>query len=79
MEPKHLRTILQRHVLDEVAVLLNILCLRHRVAVVELEARLDQILSEPDMGYSVEKPLVKVVCDSSTVLNLTQHEANSLP
>ena len=79
MQPKHFRDVLQRHVGYEVIVLLDVLALRQRVALVELEVGAGKVLREPDRCEGVQQSLVKVVCDSSAILNLSQHEANSLP
>ena len=57
---------------DELAVLLHRLAVRQGVAIVELEAGDEQLVVEPDVGERVQQPLVKVIRDSASVLNLTK-------
>ena len=79
VKSEHLRTVSERHVLYEVVVFLHIASLGHRVAVVELVGGQEEGLGEPDVGESVQQPLVKVVCDPAAVLDLAQHELHGGP
>jgi hypothetical protein len=42
------------------------------VALVELEARVEDIVREPDRGEGVQQPLVKVIRHSSAILDLVK-------
>ena len=65
---------LDRQVGDELAVLLHSLAVRQSVAIVELEPSDQELVVEPDIGEGVEQTFVKVVSDSTAILDLSQHK-----
>ena len=59
---------------DELAVLLHSLAVRQGVTIIKLESSDQKLVVEPHIGERVEQPFVKVVSDSTPVLDLGQHE-----
>jgi hypothetical protein len=56
------------------SLLLDDPALREGVALVELEARVEDIVREPNRGEGVQQPLVKVIRHSSAILDLVKTE-----
>ena len=72
MQPEDLRNVLQRHVDDVVRVLLHRLVVWQRVALVELEARVQEGVGEPHVGEGAEEALVEVVGHAAAILDLVE-------
>lgn len=57
----------------------NLRAARDGVTLVELERILKHFLAEPHSGESVEQTFVKVVSDTTAILNLTKHVVHCDP
>ena len=79
MQSKHLGWVRGRQAVDVVVILVDLVTLRDAVAFVEDEVWLEHKVSEPDPAESVEQPLVIVVRDPTTVLDLSEHVVDSHP
>lgn len=63
----------QWHLIYMTSKVCNLRAARDVIALIKLEGIFKHVLTKPHPGESVEQPFVKVVCDTTTVLNLTKH------
>lgn len=65
--------------LDVRQVVVDAGALRDAVALVEVEGGAEHVFTEPHLGEGVEEPLVVVIGDAATVLNLSDHVPHRVP
>lgn len=75
----YLWSVRQRHLINVSLKICNLCAARNVVALVELEGFFKHLLTEPNTSVGVQQTFVKIVCDTTAILNFTQHIMNSHP
>ena len=79
MQSKDFRRVGGRKAVDVLMELKDLITLGNTVAFVENKVWLEHKVSKPDSTECIQQTLVIVVCDTSTILDLSKHVVNSNP
>lgn len=76
---RSMHIILKRTNLDILKIVIHCVAFRNIIPLVKAEIWSKHIFTEPDLSKCVQQPLIVVVGDSASVLNLSYHVADSGP